>query len=140
MSELRSRSSSTSVALVTLGCARNDVDSEELAARLENEGFTLVAEPGDAEAVLVNTCGFVDQAKKDSIDTVLAATDLKDSGSWQSDVSLSAMEPSWPRRCLRPMRCSASTTTPTSLAGCARCWPARHTYLTCRRIGASCCR
>src|SRR5262245_62768972 len=91
MSELRSRSSSTSVALVTLGCARNDVDSEELAARLENEGFTLVAEPGDAEAVLVNTCGFVDQAKKDSIDTVLAATDLKDSGQTKAVVAVGCL-------------------------------------------------
>jgi ribosomal protein S12 methylthiotransferase len=91
MSELRTRSSSTSVALVTLGCARNDVDSEELAARLENAGFTLVAEPGDAEAVLVNTCGFVDQAKKDSIDTVLAATDLKDSGQTQAVVAVGCL-------------------------------------------------
>jgi ribosomal protein S12 methylthiotransferase len=62
-----------SVALVTLGCARNDVDSEELAARLESGGFRLVEDGGDATAVVVNTCGFVEAAKKDSIDTVLAA-------------------------------------------------------------------
>jgi len=60
---------------VTLGCARNDVDSEELAGRLTAEGWTLVAEGELADAIVVNTCGFVESAKKDSIDTVLAAAD-----------------------------------------------------------------
>ncbi|HAN72264.1 MAG TPA: 30S ribosomal protein S12 methylthiotransferase RimO [Actinobacteria bacterium] len=69
------------VAVITLGCARNEVDSEELAGRLAAEGWELVDEPADAEAVLVNTCGFVDVAKKDSIDTILAAADLKASDS-----------------------------------------------------------
>lgn len=68
-----------SVALLTLGCARNDVDSEELAGRLAADGFTLVDDPEDADTVVVNTCGFVDAAKKDSIDTLLAASDLKES-------------------------------------------------------------
>ncbi|MDQ6937456.1 MAG: 30S ribosomal protein S12 methylthiotransferase RimO, partial [Actinomycetota bacterium] len=61
------------VALLTLGCARNEVDSEELAGRLSGSGWALTAE-GDAEVLVVNTCGFVEAAKKDSIDTVLAAT------------------------------------------------------------------
>ena len=52
----------TTVHLVTLGCARNEVDSEELAARLEAGGFRLVDDPEEAEAVMVNTCGFVEQA------------------------------------------------------------------------------
>ncbi|HEU5033785.1 MAG TPA: hypothetical protein VFT62_03400, partial [Mycobacteriales bacterium] len=64
-----------SVALVTLGCARNEVDSEELAARLEQGGWRLVDEAGHADAVVVNTCGFVEAAKRDSIDTLLAARD-----------------------------------------------------------------
>src|SRR6476646_7810809 len=68
----------TTVAVVTLGCARNEVDSEELAGRLEAGGFRLVEQPGDAETVVVNTCGFVEAAKKDSVDTLLAAADLKD--------------------------------------------------------------
>jgi ribosomal protein S12 methylthiotransferase len=68
------------VHLVTLGCARNEVDSEELAGRLTNGGFRLVADPGAADAVMVNTCGFIDAAKKDSIDTLLAANDLKNAG------------------------------------------------------------
>ena len=66
---------SRSVALVTLGCARNDVDSEELAARLEAGGWQLVDDTDRADAVVVNTCGFVEAAKRDSIDTLLAAHD-----------------------------------------------------------------
>ncbi|MFL6027208.1 MAG: 30S ribosomal protein S12 methylthiotransferase RimO [Friedmanniella sp.] len=79
------------VHLVTLGCARNEVDSEELAARLEDGGFRLVAEPEDADAVLVNTCGFVEAAKKDSVDTLLAAADLKDQGRAQAVVAVGCL-------------------------------------------------
>src|SRR4051812_26624495 len=69
-----------SVALVTLGCARNEVDSEELAGRLEAAGWRLVDDASDAEVAVVNTCGFVEQAKKDSIDVLLEAADLRDDG------------------------------------------------------------
>ncbi len=68
------------VALVTLGCARNEVDSEELAGRLAADGWELVEDAADADAIVVNTCGFVEQAKKDSVDTLLEAADLKASG------------------------------------------------------------
>ena len=61
------------VALVTLGCARNEVDSEELAARLDGDGWELVGEADGADVVVVNTCGFVEKAKRESIDTLLAA-------------------------------------------------------------------
>ncbi len=60
---------------MTLGCARNEVDSEELAGRLDTAGWDLVDDPDSADVVLVNTCGFIDSAKKDSIDTLLAAAD-----------------------------------------------------------------
>ncbi|MCF6745088.1 30S ribosomal protein S12 methylthiotransferase RimO [Blastococcus sp. KM273128] len=63
------------VAVVTLGCARNEVDSEELAGRLAAEGYELVEDADGADAVLVNTCGFIESAKKDSVDAILAATD-----------------------------------------------------------------
>ena len=55
------------VALITLGCARNDVDSEELAGRLAADGFELVDEAEDAEIAVVNTCGFVDAADRKSV-------------------------------------------------------------------------
>lgn len=65
------------VALVTLGCSRNETDSEELAARLANDGWELVANAEEADVALINTCGFVEAAKKDSIDAVLEANTLK---------------------------------------------------------------
>jgi ribosomal protein S12 methylthiotransferase RimO len=80
-----------SVSLLTLGCARNDVDSEELAGRLAADGFRLVDDPEDADTVVVNTCGFVDAAKKDSIDTLLAASDLKESGRAQAVVAVGCL-------------------------------------------------
>ena len=64
---------SRSVAFLTVGCARADVDSEELAGRLTAAGWRVAADPARADAVVVNTCAFVEAAKKDSIDTVLAA-------------------------------------------------------------------
>lgn len=63
------------MALITLGCARNEVDSEELAARLHADGWQVSTDGSDADVVLVNTCGFVEQAKRESIDTLLAAGD-----------------------------------------------------------------
>ncbi|UNZ17038.1 30S ribosomal protein S12 methylthiotransferase RimO [Streptomyces sp. 891-h] len=65
------------VALVTLGCARNEVDSEELAGRLAADGWDLVEDASDADVAVVNTCGFVEAAKKDSVDALLEANDLK---------------------------------------------------------------
>jgi ribosomal protein S12 methylthiotransferase len=63
------------VSLVTLGCARNEVDSEELAARLAADGWELHGEGEEASVVLVNTCGFIQAAKQESIDELLSATD-----------------------------------------------------------------
>jgi ribosomal protein S12 methylthiotransferase RimO len=80
-----------SVALVTLGCTRNEVDSEELAGRLAEDGFELVADAEDADTVVVNTCGFVEAAKKDSIDTLLEAADLKSGGRPQAVVAVGCL-------------------------------------------------
>jgi ribosomal protein S12 methylthiotransferase RimO len=63
------------VAVLTLGCARNEVDSEELAARLSADGWQVTTDGSDADIVLVNTCGFVEKAKADSIETLMAAAD-----------------------------------------------------------------
>ncbi|MDQ1007945.1 ribosomal protein S12 methylthiotransferase [Streptomyces sp. V4I23] len=79
------------VALVTLGCARNEVDSEELAGRLAADGWELVEEASDADVAVVNTCGFVEAAKKDSVDALLEANDLKDHGRTQAVVAVGCM-------------------------------------------------
>jgi len=69
-----SRPAPRTVSLVTLGCARNEVDSEELAARLTAAGWELTSD-GDASVVLVNTCGFIQAAKQESIDELLSAAE-----------------------------------------------------------------
>jgi len=79
------------VALVTLGCARNEVDSEELAGRLAADGWELVEDASEADAIVVNTCGFVEQAKKDSVDTLLEAADLKAGGRPQAVVAVGCL-------------------------------------------------
>jgi ribosomal protein S12 methylthiotransferase len=76
---------------VTLGCARNEVDSEELAGRLAADGWALVADAEDADVVVVNTCGFVEAAKKDSIDTLLAAAEEKESGRAKAVVAVGCL-------------------------------------------------
>ena len=83
--------SSRSVAVVTLGCARNEVDSEELAGRLSAEGWTLVDDAAAADVAVINTCGFVEQAKKDSIDALLEANDLKQTARTQAVVAVGCL-------------------------------------------------
>ena len=51
------------VGMVSLGCSKNRVDSEYILAALTNQGFTITADPKEAEVILVNTCGFIDPAK-----------------------------------------------------------------------------
>ncbi len=77
--------------LISLGCARNEVDSEELAGRLAAGGFSLVDDPDEAAAIVVNTCGFIDAAKKDSIDTLLAAADQKANGVTRAVVAVGCL-------------------------------------------------
>jgi ribosomal protein S12 methylthiotransferase RimO len=79
------------VAVVTLGCSRNEVDSEELAGRLAADGWTLVEDVESAEVALVNTCGFIESAKKDSIDALLEANSLKGHGVTRAVVAVGCM-------------------------------------------------
>lgn len=79
------------MAIVTLGCARNEVDSEELAGRLAADGWTLVDDVETAEVALVNTCGFIESAKKDSIDALLEASSLKGHGLTRAVVAVGCM-------------------------------------------------
>lgn len=74
-----------------MGCARNDVDSEELAGRLAADGWTLVDDVAAAEVAVVNTCGFIESAKKDSIDALLEAHSLKGHGKTQAVVAVGCM-------------------------------------------------
>ncbi|HET8930307.1 MAG TPA: 30S ribosomal protein S12 methylthiotransferase RimO [Acidimicrobiales bacterium] len=67
--------------IVTLGCAKNQVDSDKLAGKLEADGLDAVADPGDADLIVVNTCAFIEEARTESIDTVLGLDDVRRDGS-----------------------------------------------------------
>jgi len=79
------------VALVTLGCARNETDSEELAGKLAADGWILVSDPDKAEIAVINTCGFIESAKKDSVDALLEAHSLKGNGVTKAVVAVGCM-------------------------------------------------
>ena len=66
--------------IVSLGCARNLVDSEVMAGLLERSDYRIVQQPSDADVVLVNTCGFIGPAKEESIETILEISRLKEEG------------------------------------------------------------
>src|SRR4026209_1640967 len=66
--------------IVSLGCARNLVDSEVMAGILRENKYEMVQEPHDADVVLVNTCGFIGPAKEESIDTIVEISRLKEAG------------------------------------------------------------
>ena len=68
------------IGLVSLGCAKNQTDAETMLAILQDEGYTIVSEPEDADAIIVNTCGFIDSAKQESINTTLEMAQYKTDG------------------------------------------------------------
>lgn len=65
------------IGLVSLGCDKNRIDSENMLAYLVKDGFELTSEPENADIIVVNTCGFIDSAKKEAIDTILEMAEYK---------------------------------------------------------------
>lgn len=68
------------VHIVTLGCSKNDVDSSMMYSLLNKDKYKMVDRPSDADILIVNTCGFIDAAKEESIDTILEAVEYKNKG------------------------------------------------------------
>src|ERR671931_727020 len=68
------------VGFISLGCPKNLVDSEVMMGQLKQKGFEITADAGEANTVVVNTCGFIDSAKKESIEAILEAARLKTEG------------------------------------------------------------
>lgn len=69
------------VGMVSLGCSKNLVDSERMLFKLRKHGYVLVTEPGEADVAIVNTCGFIQSAKEEAIETILELAALKAEGS-----------------------------------------------------------
>ena len=79
------------VSVITLGCDKNTVDSERYLAQLADHGAEPTAEPSEADVIVVNTCGFIDAAKRESIDALVAAGRLKEEGSCKAVVAVGCM-------------------------------------------------
>ena len=77
MAQLSNSTQTRKIHLVSLGCSRNRVDSEVMVGTLLRDGWKSVDDPDDADAVVVNTCGFIASAKEESIDTILSMAELK---------------------------------------------------------------
>lgn len=72
------------VAVISLGCPKNTVDSEVMLGKLAQDHYSLVKDPSQAEVVIVNTCGFIEASKKESIDTILDVAKLRKGGKLKS--------------------------------------------------------
>ena len=68
------------VSLITLGCSKNTVDSERLLKQIQLNDIPITNEPSEAETIIINTCGFIDAAKEESVNTILQAVALKNQG------------------------------------------------------------
>ena len=68
------------VGMISLGCPKNRVDSEIMLGELAGQGYEVVADAGGADTVIVNTCGFIDEAKEESVNAILDATSAKEDG------------------------------------------------------------
>lgn len=82
--------------IISLGCARNLVDSEVMAGLLQKNDYRIVQEPGEADVVLVNTCGFIGPAKEESIETILEVSRLKEEGKVQKLVVAGCLSQRYP--------------------------------------------
>lgn len=85
--KVRSGAEYPAVALIPLGCAKAQVDAEEMIGALLVNGYRLVSNPEDADVVVVNTCGFIEPAKEESIDAILDAVELKNTHNVSSVVA-----------------------------------------------------
>jgi ribosomal protein S12 methylthiotransferase len=79
------------VGFITLGCDKNTVDSERYLAQLADRGAEYTDDLADAQVIVINTCGFIDAAKKESLDAIIQAGELKLSGSCQAVVAVGCM-------------------------------------------------
>jgi ribosomal protein S12 methylthiotransferase len=84
MSPKTTEKSAKTVAVISLGCPKNTVDSEVMLGKLAKDNYILVKDPAEAEVVIVNTCGFIEASKKESIDTILGVAELRKTGNLKS--------------------------------------------------------
>jgi ribosomal protein S12 methylthiotransferase len=91
------------VHLISLGCAKNLVDSEILIGGLRQYNLDVVSDPEEADTIIVNTCGFLDQAREESIDVILEAAELKKTGQVQQLVVMGCLAERYPEELQREL-------------------------------------
>ena len=85
-----------SVNLISLGCAKNLVDSEILLGGINQTNLDIVKNPEEADTIIVSTCGFLDIAREESVNTILEAAELKNSGNLQELVVMGCLSERYP--------------------------------------------
>ena len=94
-------SSKQKLNLISLGCAKALVDSELLLGNLQNENFTVTKEPQEADTIVINTCGFLNIAREESIETILQASELKTTGNLKQLVVMGCLSERYPEELSR---------------------------------------
>ena len=89
-------SSKQKLNLISLGCAKALVDSELLLGSLQSEDFTITKEPQEADTIVINTCGFLNIAREESIETILQASELKTTGNLKQLVVMGCLSERYP--------------------------------------------
>ena len=87
---------SQKITIITLGCAKNQVDSEALWSQLEGNNLEVTSVISDASIAVINTCGFIDEAKKQSVDTILEAIKLKKEGKLEKVIVMGCLSERYP--------------------------------------------
>ena len=82
--------------IISLGCAKALVDSEILLGRLKNNNVQITEKPEDADKIIINTCGFLDSARQESIDTILEAAELKKIGKLKKLIVMGCLSERYP--------------------------------------------
>lgn len=85
------------IGFISLGCPKNLVDSEVMIGLLKKKGHTITADPQNAEILVVNTCSFIEASKRESIDTILDAVRMKDSGSCKKLIVAGCLAERYPK-------------------------------------------
>ncbi|MDE2679851.1 MAG: hypothetical protein OSB29_00635, partial [Verrucomicrobiota bacterium] len=77
-SQLKAVATPTRVGLISLGCAKNLVDAEVMLGSLMADGLEITNEPAEADALIINTCSFIDTAQEESVDTILESAEYRE--------------------------------------------------------------
>lgn len=100
---------SCKVAMVSLGCPKNQMDAELMLAKLKNAGMEITAEGGLSDVVIINTCGFIEDAKKESIEQILEFAKLKEEGRIKKIIVTGCMAERYKREIMKEMpECDAA--------------------------------